>query len=170
MLLNRKDLATSFIWRCMSRPSPTGGADRTEGVSGIYPALHSERFDDRTKLRLAKRCVRGWSGGSRCAFKFVRRNLKIFSAYTALSRATHINGVQIILLERDAFLVDEEAILEFERLQSIWNKHQASVVIRRSRLNSGYNILMRMVLTLAVCAWGFLESVEVAIEFAVARS
>ena len=53
-------------------------------------------------------------------------------AYTALSRGTHLKGVQITHLEKGAFLVDQEAVLECERLQSIWNKYQASVIMRRS--------------------------------------
>jgi len=53
-------------------------------------------------------------------------------AYTALSRGTHLNGVQITHLDKDAFLVDQEAVSECERLQNIWNKYQTSVTNLRS--------------------------------------
>ena len=40
-------------------------------------------------------------------------------AYTALSRAKHSSNVSISSLTRDAFIVDSEAVAEYERLERI---------------------------------------------------
>jgi hypothetical protein len=42
-------------------------------------------------------------------------------AYTALSRATSLASLSIIHLDRDAFIVDRDALTECELLERRWN-------------------------------------------------
>jgi ATP-dependent exoDNAse (exonuclease V) alpha subunit len=51
----------------------------------------------------------------------------IFSAgqaYTGLSRAKQMHGVHISHLDRDAFIVDQNAVKECERLQQVWQYNE----------------------------------------------
>ena len=52
-------------------------------------------------------------------------------AYTALSRATTMLGINLTHLDKDAFLVDQEAVAECERLKGVWIKHQSMINSRR---------------------------------------
>jgi ATP-dependent exoDNAse (exonuclease V) alpha subunit len=51
----------------------------------------------------------------------------IFSAgqaYTGLSRAKEIKGGHISHLERSAFIVDQNAVKEYQRLQDVWQRNE----------------------------------------------
>jgi ATP-dependent exoDNAse (exonuclease V) alpha subunit len=54
-------------------------------------------------------------------------------AYTAMSRGCALAKVHIIHLDPAAFLVDQEAVMECERLLQIWTKHRATITIRRQQ-------------------------------------
>jgi ATP-dependent exoDNAse (exonuclease V) alpha subunit len=52
----------------------------------------------------------------------------IFSAgqaYTGLSRAKKMSGIHISHLDRRAFIVDQNAVRECERLEAIWQRNEA---------------------------------------------
>jgi hypothetical protein len=54
-------------------------------------------------------------------------------AYTsALSRGTSLSGLSIMNLDREAFLVDEDAVRECERLQRIWAEYMANQEMHRT--------------------------------------
>ena len=44
-------------------------------------------------------------------------------AYTALSRATTLQGLSIMHFDRAAFIVDQEAVRECIRLENIWKRY-----------------------------------------------
>lgn len=52
-------------------------------------------------------------------------------AYTALSRATTLAGVNLTHLDKAAFLVDQEAVIECGRLENLWKKYQGQIDVRR---------------------------------------
>ena len=52
-------------------------------------------------------------------------------AYTAISRGRTLAKVNIIQLDAAAFLVDQNAVDECERLSFVWNKHQEAIASRR---------------------------------------
>ena len=54
-------------------------------------------------------------------------------AYTAMSRGRTFVKVHIIHLDPTAFLVDQEAVAECDRLLQIWTKHQATITTRRQQ-------------------------------------
>lgn len=58
---------------------------------------------------------------------FDRSMFSAGQAYTALSRARKLADVAISHLDWDAFIVDEEAIKEYERLEAIWIRHKAVI-------------------------------------------
>jgi hypothetical protein len=60
-------------------------------------------------------------------------------AYTAISRGRALANVNIIQLDEAAFLVDQEAVIETERLLQIWTNHLAAVNIRRQELQAAIN-------------------------------
>jgi len=45
-------------------------------------------------------------------------------AYTGLSRAKEMSGVHISLLDSSAFIVDQNAVKEYERLQEVWQHNE----------------------------------------------
>jgi ATP-dependent exoDNAse (exonuclease V) alpha subunit len=45
-------------------------------------------------------------------------------AYTGLSRAKEMKGVHISHLERSAFLVDQNAVKEYDRLEEVWHRNE----------------------------------------------
>lgn len=53
-------------------------------------------------------------------------------AYTALSRGTSLSGLSIMNLDREAFLVDEDAVRECERLRRIWAEYMANREMHRT--------------------------------------
>ena len=45
-------------------------------------------------------------------------------AYTGLSRAKEMSGVHISHLDSSAFIVDQNAVKEYERLQEVWQHNE----------------------------------------------
>ena len=48
-------------------------------------------------------------------------------AYTALSRARRMEDISISHLDRAAFIVDQGAVKECERLEAIWKDYQTAM-------------------------------------------
>ena len=44
-------------------------------------------------------------------------------AYTALSRGTTLEGLSIVNIDRAAFIVDQEAVVECIRLENKWDRY-----------------------------------------------